>query len=272
MGCTTGAKIFDNGQTVIVFKNKDFEVESHSDRLAMEQPHAFGVRGADVDTYELAGLSIGVNQHGLVAVNSHVLSTPDEPYDLVTERIVLEAKTVDEAIAICEEESQGDTSYQWCNMVVATPEQLAAIELTSSELATARSSGHLVRTNHHHLLLNTADAVVSDRGQQALENSEKRSEWTKKMLENASGAEEILTLLKSHDQGAAICRHGQATVQDLSFTTVYSYLVTVHVEKRPRIFLDVVKGPPCELSSTRLELAFPLTNHLQKKIHGKYPF
>ena len=273
MECTTGAKILDNERVMLAFKNKDFQVESFSDGLFLENSHAFGVRGVNLNTQKMTGFSIGVNQYGLVAVNSNVLTTSDQPYDLITERIVLEARTVDDAIEICKQEIQGPAKYQWCNMIVATPKQLAAIELTSSDLATVQSIDYLVRTNHH-LLLNTSDVVVDSdlkTGRDALKNSEIRYKNAQRMLEAASDGLGVLPLLKSHHQEAAICRHGRPTTQDLSLTTVYSYLVIVQMENHPQICFDVVKGPPCMHSFTRLELEFPLNDIMLKQIVAKYP-
>ncbi|MFW9997562.1 MAG: carcinine hydrolase/isopenicillin-N N-acyltransferase family protein [Candidatus Odinarchaeota archaeon] len=272
MGCTVGAKII--GQTLLVFKNKDFKVESHSDKLSMEHSHAFGVYGVDLGTQQMAGFSIGVNHHGLAAVNTNVLTTRAQLYDLITERIVLEARTVDDAIEICEQEIQGPTRYQWCNMVVATPEELVAIELTSSDLATVRSSDYVVRTNHH-LILKTADTIIDsdpDLDQHAISNSQIRYHNAEEVLKTTTSAEEIHSLLKSHHQEAAICRHGQNTIQDLSYNTVYGYLVTVRIDERSEINFDAVKGPPCMQPLTRLGLEFPLTYSRQKQINARYPW
>jgi hypothetical protein len=273
MGCTTGAKILNNGRTVVIFKNKDFKVISHSDIISMEHTHTFGVRGVDLGTQKIAGFSIGVNQYGLVAVNSNVLSTSDPPYDLVTERIILKARTIDEAIKICENEIQGARNYQWCNMVIATTKELAAIELKSSDLAIARSSDFLVRTNHH-LILNTTEEVLNsdpNKGLREIKNSEIRYKSAETMLKDASGVNEILSLLKFHQQEASICRHGQNTVQDIGFTTVYSYIVTIQMEKHPQIYFDVVKGPPCMNSFTQFKLEFPVTDRIQHQIYSRYP-
>lgn len=273
MGCTTGAKILDDGKTIVVFKNKDFKVKNYSDILSLEHSNAFGVHGVNLATQELVGFSIGINQYGLVAVNSNVLATSDYPYDMITKRIVLEARTIDDAIDICEQEIQR-TKYQWCNMVIATPEQLAAIELSSSGIATARTEDSIIRTNHH-LLLKTNDAVINsfqNDGEKQVKNSKFRFSYAEKILKAASGVEEIYSMLRSHHQEAAICRHGQQNFQDLSFRTVYSYFVTVHPGKRSMIFLDVVKEQPCKASYTQLELRFPLTSNMMKLISERYPF
>ncbi|MHA2295030.1 MAG: carcinine hydrolase/isopenicillin-N N-acyltransferase family protein [Candidatus Hodarchaeales archaeon] len=273
MGCTTGAKILDDGK-LVVFKNKDFRFGNHSDSLSMEHSHAFGVRGVNLGNQEMAGLSIGINHHGLVAVNSNVLATSDLPYDLITERIVLEARTVDDAIKICEKEVQETTKYQWCNMVIATPKQIVAIETTSRDMTSTSSNDYMVRTNHQ-LLLNTNDDIIAanpKNGHQKIKNSEIRYNDAKRVLEDASQVEDILSLLESHDQEAAICRHGQITTQDLSFNTVYSYIVTVQVKSQFKIFFDVVKGSPCKKAYTRLELHFPLEATNREQIHANYPF
>ncbi|MFX0184767.1 MAG: carcinine hydrolase/isopenicillin-N N-acyltransferase family protein [Candidatus Hodarchaeota archaeon] len=273
MGCTTGAKILDNGHTVVVFKNKDFKKMSHNDKISMEHTHAFGIRGVDLGTQQMAGFSIGANQYGLAAVNSNVLSTSDPPYDLVTERIILEARTINEAIRICENEIQGVRNYQWCNMVIASPKELAAIELKSSDFAIARSNDFLVRTNHH-LILNTTEEVLNsdpNKGLREIKNSEFRYKNAKTMLRDVSGVNDILSLLKLHQEEASICRHGQNTIQDLGFRTVYSYIVTIQMKKHPQLYFDVVKGPPCMSSFTRFKLDFPLNDSVQKEIYSGYP-
>jgi len=256
-----------------VFKNKDFKVKSHTDELAFEHSHAFGVQGVNLRTKKTAGFSIGVNQHGLVAVNSNILATPDSPYDLITERIVLEAKTIDETVKICEREVKGRKDYQWCNMVVATPEQLVALELTSSELATAQSNDYLVRTNHHIILKTNEDIIDADpdKNRQNIEHSKIRFNNTNKILKVASDVKDIFSLLKSHHE-AAICRHGQSSTQDLSYTTVYSYLITIHIEKSPKIVFNVAKGPPCQHRFVRFNIEFPLITEKCKQIKQYYPF
>jgi len=274
MGCTVGAKILENEKTLIVFKNKDFQVASHSDQLSLGHSYAFGVRGVDLGSKKLSGFSVGFNQYGLVAVNTNVLTTSDQPYDLITERVVLESKTIEDAINICEQEVQGPTNYQWCNMVVATPKKLVAIELSSSKIATVQSDDCLVRTNHH-LLLNTNNNTINESnpkpGHQRTKNSKIRYDDAKEMLESTSDLMEIQSLIQSHNQEAAICRHGQRTIQDLSFTTVYSYIVSIPIKKNPEIFFDVVKGPPCNQQMTRLMIRFPLNKKEKELICTNYP-
>lgn len=272
MGCTTGAKILDDGRSVIIFKNKDFRVKNHCDTIWMKNPHLFGVLGVNLSTQEMAGFSIGVNQYGLVAVNSNVLTTTDHPYDLITKRIVMEARTIDDAVNICEQEVEGDENYQWCNMIVATPKKLAAFEITSSDLAITHSNDYLVRTNHH-LILETNDMIRDSnhhKGQQEIKNSETRYMSAENHLRTVSDKQEIFSLLKSHSQESAICRHGRS--EDLLFTTVYSYIVTVSFQKTVRIFHDVAKGPPCRNSYQHIELNFPLDEGMKKQISENYPF
>lgn len=265
MGCTTGAKILNDGQQTVIFKNKDFQVGSHTDGLLLEYSHAFGIKGVNLLNLKMGGVSIGVNRYGLAAVNSNILSTTDNPYDLITERIILECKTVTDAIEICENEFRSSTKYQWCNMVVASPEELVAIELTSSDLAIDRSKDHLVRTNHH-VLLNTRGVI----GNSKLNNSRIRYNHAKNLLESASDVNDVISLLKSHHPVAPICRHGQSAL-NLSFTTVYSYIMTIHVKNLPLVFFDVIKGPPCKQNFKRLELSFPLSHDERQQLLLNYP-
>lgn len=271
MGCTTGAKIFEDEQILVVFKNKDFKVKNYIDKLSFEHSHAFGVRGQNLRIQRAAGFSIGTNQYGLVAVNSNILATSDSPYDLITERVVLEAKNTDEAIAICEQEIH-TKDYQWCNMVVATPQQLVAIELTSSEMATEQSKDYLIRTNHH-LILQTDEAIIEadpDKERKNIEHSEIRFRKTNKFLKVASDVEDIVSFLRSH-HNVGICRHGRSSFQDLSYTTVYSYLITIDFKKSPKILFNVAKGPPCRSRFVKFNLEFPLTSAKKRQIKQYYP-
>jgi len=271
MGCTTGAKIFKDEQILVVFKNKDFKVKNYIDKLSFEHSHAFGVRGHNLHIQKAAGFSIGVNQYGLVAVNSNILATSDSPYDLITERIVLEAKSTDEAIAICEQEIQ-TMDYQWCNMVIATPQQLAAIELTSSEIATEQSKDYLVRTNHH-LILKTNEAIIEadpDKERRNIEHSEIRLKKTEKFLKVSSDVEDIVPFLRSH-HNVGICRHGRSIFQDLLYTTVYSYLIMIDFKKGLKIGFNVAKGPPCRSRFIKLNLEFPITLVKKRQIKQYYP-
>lgn len=271
MGCTTGAKIFKDEEILVVFKNKDFKVKNYIDKLALDHSHAFGVRGQNLQIQKVAGFSIGVNQYGLVVVNSNILATPDSPYDLITERVVLEAKNADEAIAICEQEIQ-TTDYQWCNMIVATPQQLVAIELTSSEMVTEVSNDYLVRTNHH-LILKTDEAIIEadpDKERKNIEHSEIRFKKTHQFLKIASDVEDIVPFLRSH-HNVGICRHGRSSFQDLSYTTVYSYLITIDFKKNLKIVLNVAKGPPCRSRYIKFNLEFPLISAKKRQIKQYYP-
>ncbi|UCG03998.1 MAG: hypothetical protein JSW11_08420 [Candidatus Heimdallarchaeota archaeon] len=272
MGCTTGAKIFKDEQILVVFKNKDFRVKNHSDQLSFEHSHAFGVRGVNLRSKKAAGFSIGVNRHNLVAVNSNILATSDSPYDLLTERIILEAKAVEEAIDICKEEVHGRTDYQWCNMVIATPDQLIAIELTSSELASEQSDDYMVRTNHH-LILETTEAIIKAdpvKDRLNIDHSVYRFNESVKTLKDASNVEDIRFLLRSHNK-AAICRHGLSSFQDHSYTTVYSYFILINFGKNPKIVFNVARGPPCQSSFIKFNLEFPLTSQNNEQVKRYYP-
>ena len=54
MGCTTGAKIFEEEKTLVVFKNKDFRVKKYSDQLIAEYSHAFRIKGVNLETRNIA--------------------------------------------------------------------------------------------------------------------------------------------------------------------------------------------------------------------------
>jgi hypothetical protein len=271
MGCTTGAIILDKSQTMIAFKNKDHNTRNFKDKIFLDHENAFGVCGLDLQNEKASGFSIGVNKYGLVALNSHVLTTLDPTYDLITQNIVFEAKNVDEAIEICKREIKESKKYQWCNMVIATNKELAAIELATPNIAVDRSRTSIVRTNHH-LMLNSDNSIIDYFGEQSLKNSKIRYNDAAKILSKASDKMEIESLLKSHNQSGAICRHGNDNVQDVSCSTVYSYLVTIQMKTKPQIVFEVIKGSPCSQSYRELEIDFPLNINTRPRIQKNYPF
>ncbi len=270
MGCTTGAKLFKKSNTLIAFKNKDFEIKTHKDKLILDHKDNFGVGGLNFDNNKPSGFSIGINKHGLVAVNSHVLTKSDPSYDLLTERIVLEAKTIDEAIDICKKEINNAQKYQWCNMVISTPEELAAIELAPPNIGIDRSSDFIVRTNHQ-LTLNSNEPIIKSFGKKHLLDSIIRYEYTKKKLESCSSKQEIVSTLMSHNKNGPICRHGTKSFQKRSYFTVYSYIVIVQRNTNLSITWDVVKGPPCLNSYQNIDIDFPLDEKKRNYIQGLYP-
>ncbi|MFX0126338.1 MAG: hypothetical protein ACFFAE_22140, partial [Candidatus Hodarchaeota archaeon] len=106
---------------------------------------------------------------------------------------------------------------------------------------------------------------------QRIKNSKIRYKDAKGMLKSTSGLMEIQPLIRSHNQEAAICRHGKKTIQDLSFTTVYSYIVSIPIKNHSEVFFEVIKGPPCMYPSSSMKVKFPLSEKEKEFLNTNYP-
>ena len=130
--------------------------------------------------------------------------------------------------------------YLWANLVLIDRHGQAAIEVRSRRTAVLRPDRPTARSNHHTALgvhpdnddrLTTLDRIASAQAR----------------LDRAASLDDILELLRSHDQGdTGVCNH-------LGYSTVYSYLLR---HQAGTTTLMVSRGRPCE-GSPRVEMELP---------------
>ncbi len=242
--CTTG--FFRLGpDDYLLFKNKDFGRESFDDRLVLE-PDVFGVEGittwagTDPDLDRFSGFSIGANSSGLLVCDSNVRTLDGHAnYDDLVEIALREGTDVASGVAAVER-AVAARPYLWGNLVLIDRHGQAAIEVRSRQTAVLRPDRPTARSNHHTELgvhpenddrLTTLDRIASAQAR----------------LDRAASLDDILELLRSHDQGATgVCNH-------LGYSTVYSYVLR---HRAGTTTLMVSRGRPCE-ASPPLELELP---------------
>ncbi|MCE2528427.1 MAG: hypothetical protein J4G11_00975 [Acidimicrobiia bacterium] len=242
--CTTG--FFRLGpDDYLLFKNKDFGRESFDDRLVLE-PDVFGVEGittwagTDPDLDRFSGFSIGANSSGLLVCDSNVRTLYGHAnYDDLVEIALREGMDVASGVAAVER-AVASRPYLWANLVLIDRHGQAAIEVRSRRTAVLRPDRPTARSNHHTELgvhpdnddrLTTLDRIASAQAR----------------LDRAASLEDILELLRSHDQGdTGVCNH-------LGYSTVYSYLLR---HQAGTTTLMVSRGRPCE-GSPRVEMELP---------------
>jgi hypothetical protein len=252
IGCTTGAKILHPGHEFVLFKNRDFTREHFDDRVSLTNS-AFGVLGletwdaSDPTGDRLSGLSIGFNAH-LACCDSNVRTVKNgDNYDKLVQEVVENCTTVDQAVTHVHG-LVANHLYCWANMIVATPREIAALEVRDHHVEVERSPGFLARANHHVCLGVTPDdddtTTTSFRYRAAYDG-----------LRAVKGVEEVFPILRSHqpDPQHGICNHSQ-------YNTVYSYVV--HWKDGVTIFY-ALQGRPCQGAEyVRLPVAFGQQNDL----------
>jgi hypothetical protein len=243
--CTTGFLRL-GPDDYLLFKNKDFGRESFDDRLVLE-PDVFGVEGittwagTDPDLDRFSGFSIGANSSGLLVCDSNVRTLDDHAnYDDLVEIALREGTDVPSGVAAVER-AVATRPYLWGNLVLIDRHGQAAIEVRSHQAAVLRPDGPTARSNHHTELgvhpenddrLTTLDRIAS----------------AQERLDRAVSLDDILELLRSHDQGdTGVCNH-------LGYSTVYSYVLR---HRAGSTTLLVSRGRPCEASAL-MELDLPI--------------
>jgi hypothetical protein len=233
--CTTGAKLLEPGHEFLLFKNRDFTRAHYEDRVRCDG-RVFGALGLetwdgdDPDSDRFSGFSIGCNAL-LACCDSNVrMLSGAESYDVLVEQVVEQCTTVDEAAALVAGLIHKHR-FAWGNLIVATPQEIAAFEVRDRHLEVARGQAWVARTNHHVCLGATPEDddtttsapryAVADAGLSAVEQ-----------------VSEIFPLLREHipDPQHSICNHG-------IYDTVYSY--AIHW-RDGAITLYVHQGHPCD--------------------------
>ena len=243
--CTTGFLRL-GPDDYLLFKNKDFGRTSFDDRLVLERD-VFGVEGVttwlgtDPTLDRFSGFSIGANSSGLLACDSNVRTLPDHAnYDDLVEIALREGTCVESGVAAVER-AVAARPYLWGNLVLIDNYSQAAVEVRSHQTAVIRPIQATARANHH-----TKLGIHSDNDDTA--TTEARMNSAQSRLDRAATLEDVLALLRSHDQGdTGVCNHA-------SYTTVYSYVLR-HTEGSTTLLVN--RGRPCE-QTTRLELSLPL--------------
>lgn len=234
--CTMGSAVLEDG-TRVLFKNKDFALPDFSDRVVSD-PHLFGPAGLETfaedeaQTPVFSGLSIGANQHGLLATVNHVkITDPDHRnYDRLTEIALREGVDVSSGISAIRA-AVAEHPYWWGNLILADDRTCAAVEVRGQEVNVETAEGSIFRTNHQPLFGETESP-------DDLPCSVRRHVSAGARLDGIRTVEELTAMLSSHDDGeTGICNHG------VPLTTVYSYVLSL---KDGQTTAHIANGLPCQ--------------------------
>lgn len=250
--CTTAAKVLRPGQEFVLFKNRDFKRAHFDDRLSLTET-AFGVMGLetwdgdDPASDRFSGFSVGFNA-ALACCDSNVQTIDGgDNYDRLVQAVVEGATTVDEATAIVDAMVRAN-GYCWANMLVATPDGVAAIEVRDGQIVVDHHPQHIARANHHVCFgPNAADDDT--------DTTPVRYELALRGIQAAQTLEDVFALARTHAPGLdyGICNHG-------GMETVYSYVV--HWNEGVTTFY-AYQGHPCDGGDfVRVPVAFGGANDL----------
>jgi hypothetical protein len=140
-----------------------------------------------------------------------------------------------------------EQSYCWANMIVATADEVAALEVRGGQVEAERSPVFAARANHHICLGATPqddDTVTTGfRFRTAFEG-----------LREISSLEDVFAILRTHHptDGYGVCNHG-------AMETVYSYVI--HWNEGETTFY-ALQGHPCEGRYVRVPVALGQANDL----------
>jgi hypothetical protein len=275
-GCTIGAKIV--GDRYLLFKNRDLVYVDYHNQCIFEDD-IFAVIGIKIGAGIDMGASIGVNRWGLAACSSTVLINSEEAYAILMERLLRRAKTLDEAYDIVVKSFDSGERYQWGNFVIATPDEVGAIEIGDGVYEIERGSGSITRTNHH-LILSTRDALLraSPEEREAggpLGASQTRRQIAARMLESARSTQDIIEILSTHAKGKgydSICRHRTGVRGEDPWLGETSYSYIIEVETKPFDFrIHVAPGNPCSTTYHEVQLDFQASSEAKRQLVCDFP-
>ena len=205
-GCTVGVIHVPGG--ILFFKNRDLRARYLVNRVTAWQstPEVHALKGANLKTGALEGVAIGVNRRKICVANTHVVSTPGVTYDLLCERLVLEAREQGDVPRIVRD-FMGRHAVQGGRILVSSPEWTFLVEVLGERFEIQEVQGNCVITNGFSLI-----AHQVDRSPVRAQSSASRLRVASAMLGNISNVKQLKGMLRSHlpEKGElSICNHRQ---------------------------------------------------------------
>ena len=266
-----GAVILRKYKKTLLFKNRDMTIQDHRDELFYDVD-SFGVRGVNNVTEETEGLTIGVNRNGLAIANTHVRSTEDPSYHILTEQLLMFTKDAEDGLKMTVEHLQSGRNYQWGNLILADNDSMLGLELAGNDHSIEWSERRVLRTSHH-IMLDTEETLRSNGD--AYEQSVKKVERGYDLIRQVKTVDDVFAMLKDHGetQGPiSLCCHPDGTSQA---KTTMSYVIEVDYSAesgRPKIVFHVAKGNPCESEYISIPIIFPADDEIMNRAKQMYPF
>ena len=235
LGCTVGVVRLPGG--MLFFKNRDLEGRYLAGRItAFEStPEMYALRGVNLETGEVEGISIGVNRHRVCVANTHILSTPGVTYDVLCEQLLHEVRDRADVPPLVEA-FVAAREVQGGRILVAAPGWAYLVEVLNDRHAIQAVDGSLAITNTFCLL-----PQPPGRPEVRDESSASRLRQASQAVPGIAGIGPLKALLRSHlpDKGdLSICNH-----RPDGGGTEGSYIVEIQGET---VCWSTLLGFPCE--------------------------
>jgi hypothetical protein len=207
------------------------------------------------------------------------LTTDDEPYDILLETILTKSKCIEDAYSIIYKAFENGKAYQWCNIVIATLDIIAAFEVGPKIFTTEEHEVQMVRTNHH-ILLSTKESlsvITQDKIESGnrIPLSEKRRKQANELISDVSKFEDVIKLLSTHSKTKgydSICRHRLSGEKYVGETT-YAYIFEVIKYSESDLYfqIHVARSNPCINPFEKIIIDFDLSKDEKKDVVQNFP-
>jgi len=204
--CTVGVVHVPGG--ILFFKNRDLQREYLTHRLTIVQstPEVYALKGVNLQTKELEGVSIGINKHKICVANTHVESTDGVTYDVLCERLLDQAQRKSDVPRIVNDIMEHN-DVQGGRILVSSQTWTYLIEVFEKVFKVQEIEGSMAITNNFSLISHQAN-----RPKVREESSVNRLEAASSMIKGISNIGMLKSMLRSHipEKGElSICNHQQ---------------------------------------------------------------
>lgn len=235
LGCTVGVVRIPTG--FLFFKNRDLLWEFRERRILVFEstPEIHALRGINLKTGNLEGVSIGVNRSRACVASTHVQSSDDTSYDLLCQRLLQDVREPADIRSVLDR-FMGGGPVQGGRILVALPEASFLIEVFREESRLEEIDSSFAMTNSFSLIdFRPERPEIRDR------SSDTRLGVAARLIEGVRHVGDLKSLLRSHvpDKGPlSICNHNTGDIG-----TESSHIIQVQGDW---VGWSSLAGAPCE--------------------------
>ena len=241
--CTVGVVHIPGG--ILFFKNRDLQREYLVNRLTVFQstPKTHILKGVNLKTKNVEGVSIGVNKYKICVANTHIVSTQDVTYDILCKRLLDSAQSTSDIPQIVGD-FMGHNTVQGGRILVSSPGWTYLVEVFKNEFRMQEIETTAAITNSFSLISHQAEKPEVRK-----QSSANRLEVANRMIKDISNIGHLKSMLRSHipEKGnLSICNHGQD-----GMGTESSHIIQIQGDY---IGWSSLVGYPCENDYSTVQL------------------
>lgn len=204
-GCTVGMIRLNGG--LLFFKNRDLGKRYQVNNITVfhSTPEFRTLKGVNLQTTDLEGVSIGVNRHKVCVANTHVVSSDDVAYDVLCEELVRKVRRKSDVRRVVRTFMKGNV-VQGGRILVATPRWGFLVEVLRDRFEIQEIKSAFAMTNSFSLISHKKAKLRPPGG-----SSETRLRVAGETIPSISHVGALKAMLRSHvpEKGPlSICNHG----------------------------------------------------------------